>query len=80
MEKIREDAFNPTHPNQPAHAYLIRPTRIPDGFAVFTVHCGLELSKPDGHGSGGQTGQNLPEPTHAQPYYPLLTGLQSKEY
>jgi hypothetical protein len=56
MEKIREDAYNPTRPDphdQPARAYPIRSTRIADGFTIFTVHCGLELSEPDGQGSGG---------------------------
>jgi hypothetical protein len=60
--------IQPDPHDQPACAYPIRPARIPDGFAIFTVHRGLELSKPDGHGSGGRMGRNLPEQTRAQPY------------
>ena len=60
----------PTHPTRPHNLDPSYP--IPDGYAVFTVHCGLELSKPEGHGSSGRTGQNPPEPTHAQPYTPYL--------
>jgi hypothetical protein len=40
-------------PDQPARKSPTRPTRIPGGYAKFTVHHRLELSKPNGHGSGG---------------------------
>jgi hypothetical protein len=55
----------PTQPTRPRNP--IRPTGIPDRFVVFTVYCELELSKPDGHGLGGRTSRNPPEPTRAQP-------------
>ena len=49
--------FQPDQPARPIRPTSLRnpicPTRIPDGFAVFTVYCGLELSKPDGHELGG---------------------------
>jgi hypothetical protein len=57
-----------TQPARPTRATPTSPTQITDGFVNFTVHCGLEFSKPDGHGSNGRTGRNLPEPTYAQPY------------
>ena len=59
------DCTQPDPPDQPAPATLTRPTWIPDRFADFTVYCGLEFSKPHGHGSGGQMGRNPPEPTRA---------------
>ena len=40
-----------THPTRLRNPDLSYP--IPDRYAVFTVHCGLKLSKLEGHGSGG---------------------------
>jgi hypothetical protein len=52
-----------TRPKNP-----IRAARIPTGFSHFPYSYGLENSKPEGHRSGGRTGQNPSEPTRTQPY------------
>jgi hypothetical protein len=55
----------PTRPTQPKNTDPNRP--ISAGFSHSHYCHGLKILIPNWHGSGGRTGQNPPEPTHAQP-------------
>jgi hypothetical protein len=50
------------------------PTRAPRVWTNPTPD--LDLSKPEGHGSGGRKGRNPPEPTCAQPYLWVAAGRE----